>query len=604
VVALGMMVFGTGSALAARESDELTGTITGSGTSAFGTPYGVAVDNSAGGSAGDVYVTDPSESRVEKFDAAGNFLLMFGKEVNVTTGGDICPIAPTDVCGPGTFGSGAGGFSSPNYIAVDSAAGPSAGDIYVSDGNGVVQKFDPTGALVTSWGNGGALTAGATAGFGPIGGITVTPSGTFVVFNYYGEVFEFAPAGTPTAYYKVAGASNTGGLAADGSGHLFKDNQGYPSTTWEKFAQGTGNDVGSVNLESSGSGIAYDPTHEDLYISNSGSVERYRFTGNDTVLQGHFPCTFKPGAGCGPTDAFGEGDLSFAAGIGVRWSTGVVYVADAEQGADKVDIFAPVILPEARVEAPTGLSQFSLRLHGTVDSAQGPALTNCHFEYGTTTAYDSSAPCEPGGALSGEVPVGANLVGLAPETTYHYRLVAEGGGQTYRSGDQTVVTGPPAMPVIKSTTASGLTNTGAVLSSTIDPGGAPLVYRFEYGPTPAFGTRTFPAGPLQPAAGGAVTASLALGGLTPGVTYYFRVLATNFSGTVFGPVETFTTLGGGDTAAAPPAAAVRAAPAPEPAKCKKGFALKKGKCVKSPAKKKKHHKRKHKPSHHHKGKKR
>ena len=54
----------------------------GSGTNALSSPTGIAVDNSDGASVGDVYVSDTAKHRVEKFDSAGNFLLMFGKGVN------------------------------------------------------------------------------------------------------------------------------------------------------------------------------------------------------------------------------------------------------------------------------------------------------------------------------------------------------------------------------------------------------------------------------------------------------------------------------------------------------------------------------------------
>jgi hypothetical protein len=44
-------------------------------------PSGVAVDNTSGPSAGDIYVTDPANHRVEKFNAAGEFLFMLGTGV-------------------------------------------------------------------------------------------------------------------------------------------------------------------------------------------------------------------------------------------------------------------------------------------------------------------------------------------------------------------------------------------------------------------------------------------------------------------------------------------------------------------------------------------
>lgn len=81
-----------------------------------------------------------------------------------------------------------------------------------------------------------------------------------------------------------------------------------------------------------------------------------------------------------------------------------------------------------------------------IDSAQLNAyvnphhstLTDCHFVWGSGGALDHSAPCEaplaeeaftlPGG--EGDVQVSARISGLAPSTTYSYRLVATNGGGT------------------------------------------------------------------------------------------------------------------------------------------------------------------------------
>ncbi|MBX7223363.1 MAG: choice-of-anchor D domain-containing protein [Blastocatellia bacterium] len=50
--------------------------------------------------------------------------------------------------------------------------------------------------------------------------------------------------------------------------------------------------------------------------------------------------------------------------------------------------------------------------------------TSIVFEYGTTTGYGSQTPSQGVGAGTVEVPVSANLSGLAPNTTYHFRLKA------------------------------------------------------------------------------------------------------------------------------------------------------------------------------------
>jgi hypothetical protein len=72
-------------------------------------PTGIAVD-----SAGAIYVHESANRRVQKFDTAGNFLLMFGGEVNKTTGADVCTKADVeggDVCGTGVSGTADGFFS-------------------------------------------------------------------------------------------------------------------------------------------------------------------------------------------------------------------------------------------------------------------------------------------------------------------------------------------------------------------------------------------------------------------------------------------------------------------------------------------------------------
>src|SRR5215467_2110163 len=95
----------------------------------------IAVDNSAGPSAHDVYVSDTFRYRVLKFGPAGELILMFGDEVDATTGGDVCTAASGDQCKAGVPSpfeipddQPSSGFSYPSDLAVDSSAGPTAGD--------------------------------------------------------------------------------------------------------------------------------------------------------------------------------------------------------------------------------------------------------------------------------------------------------------------------------------------------------------------------------------------------------------------------------------------------------------------------------------------
>jgi hypothetical protein len=74
-------------------------------------------------------------------------------------------------------------------------------------------------------------------------------------------------------------------------------------------------------------------------------------------------------------------------------------------------------------------------LTGTVNP-RGLATTY-HFQYGTTRTYGARTPATPTGAGRRAVPAVADLIGLSPATTYHYRLVAHSRGGTARGADRT-----------------------------------------------------------------------------------------------------------------------------------------------------------------------
>ena len=130
----------------------------GSGVGEFedASPQGMAVD-----SEGDVYAVDQQNHRVQKFDAEGRFLLMFGGGVDQGPHhpGNVCTAAYVDegdVCGAGSTGTDDGQFSAEwpfsSYIAV----GP--GDkIYVGD-QGRIEEFDTNGVFT------GKIEGGVLAG--------------------------------------------------------------------------------------------------------------------------------------------------------------------------------------------------------------------------------------------------------------------------------------------------------------------------------------------------------------------------------------------------------------------------------------------------------
>ncbi len=641
----------------------LTQTVSGFGPTKFENPLGVAVDNSSGPSAGDFYVSDTSHHRVEKFNAAGNFLLMWGKEVNEGTGNpNLCTNVgpPTDKCKFGVYANGEGLTAQPSAIAVDSSSGPSAGDVYVIGGesNYGIEKFDPGGHVISSWGGSpypGSLD-GSNSPSGPfpysLEGIDVDASGHLSAWiPNESRLFTFAEDGTALTSFRANTRESTYGGFTEGGGKYFKLNRGAePEDSIEMFGP-TGTDIGQVNTGTAPTrGLAYDASRDDLftiathYPVSGPTVDMYHFSGAGEVVQADSTtCKPAPNAGCSPTESFGSEDFpsesGYPNGIGINESNGAVYVSVLSETASRIQVFKPINVPVVTTGAATGLARDSVMLNGHVDPDGAGEVSTCEFEYGTTRTYGSSAPCVPASTttatdVSTQLPDGT----LASATTYHYRLVAgnsngdrpakdltfttppavgdvttggtadlgkltatldggftgdgvdtayhfeygpttsygqstpdvdqgtAGGAQSisatidhlyayyiyhYRlvthnkygttvGADKSFRTLPPELPVVESSFSSGVAGSGATLNAAIDPGEGLTVYRFEYGPGLPYGFHTLVAGPIDPE-GPSHTATASLPNLSPGITYHFRVVATNFSGTTFGPDETFTT---------------------------------------------------------------
>jgi hypothetical protein len=65
--------------------------------------------------------------------------------------------------------------------------------------------------------------------------------------------------------------------------------------------------------------------------------------------------------------------------------------------------------------------------------------TTVLFEWGTTSAYGNTTPVQSIGKATTNVAVTADLIGLTPDTLYHYRVVATNSVGTTEGGDVTFV---------------------------------------------------------------------------------------------------------------------------------------------------------------------
>jgi hypothetical protein len=96
--------------------------------------------------------------------------------------------------------------------------------------------------------------------------------------------------------------------------------------------------------------------------------------------------------------------------------------------------------PAVTTNAASGVTDTAAALNGTVNP-EGDATTY-QFDYGTTTSYGSSVPVPAGSAGTGTTAVTetANVTGLQPSTTYHYRIEATNSAGTTLGADQTFTT--------------------------------------------------------------------------------------------------------------------------------------------------------------------
>ena len=164
----------------------------GTGEGQFGNPQGIAIDP-----AGDVYVADTDNDRVQKFSADGTFVTEWGSP-----------------------GSGDGEFS--GVYAVDT---DTAGNVYVLDiGNQRVQKFTSTGAFITKWGSPGS----GDGQFSAPTGIAVDPAGNVYVIEVgNSRIQKFTSTGTFITKWGSFGSGDGQfggghmGIAADDFGNVY-----------------------------------------------------------------------------------------------------------------------------------------------------------------------------------------------------------------------------------------------------------------------------------------------------------------------------------------------------------------------------------------------
>jgi phosphodiesterase/alkaline phosphatase D-like protein len=341
-----------------------------------------------------------------------------------------------------------------------------------------------------------------------------------------------------TTYHFRVSAKNAGGIS-EGSDQTFKTLPNAPTVV-------TGA-ASSVTQTSATMNATVNP--------NGGGVSKCRFE------WGEEPGVLIFAASCASLPGSGETAVPVSASLTGLIPTRPYYyrisatnAGGTSQGAERTFTALPNP-PTVVTEAASSVTATSATLNATVNPNNGE-VSECKFEYGTTTAYGSSAPCTPTpGPVEHPVAVAAAITGLTPNTTYHFRISATTAGGTSTGSDQTFKTLTPP-PTVVTEAASAVAQTSATLHATVNPNGLEVSEcKFEYGTTTSYGSSA-PCTPSPGSGTSPVAVSAAVTGLVANTTYHFRIVAKNLAGTSNGSDQTFKTLSSSPTAVSEAASSV------------------------------------------------
>jgi hypothetical protein len=546
----------------------------------------------AGAPNGNIYVADAQNHRVQELTSTGRFVLMFGREVNETTKGDLC--TAEEIASKGVVCKAGAEGDSPLSVAVD----PVSGDVYAAesvegpDGWGErVQKFTADGQFVSEVGRDvnetkktnlctreeevkEAVTCGLPAPYeGPEAGsfnfeigeaanlLAVGPNGSL----YVGEesrVQEFTSAGQPAGEIAVEPGVKVDAVAVDQSENVYLYVRGSINVIREFSKEGSELSSLTVAAEEAGAqvieirGLAVDSqghlavtvaqqrgasttTFGALYEASTGRLlSRFQTSGFQTFGNQVEGIGFNPGGELYAAGGQSQDVLAYTPKTIAELSTGTAAcVPGAEHETDAI---------------------FDCTINGEVDP-EGVAETEAWFQWGLSPALGAQTPKQPV-AGAGSFPT---VIAVRPNSAFYYELVAEDQNikvPEMLAGERQAASTPLVAPSILGTPSTVfVTSSAAVLAAQLNPENASTEYLFEYATSAAAlqacagGVRngSCPGVAITPAEQsnvyGQVGVSLEAGGLQPSTSYSDRLFAEDTSADKreqfarTGPIASFTT---------------------------------------------------------------
>lgn len=317
------------------------------GTKGAGAGQVSGADEDAIDGAGDVWIADNTNNRVDVFSSSGAFIETIGWGVtNGKAEAEVC----TSSCQAGIEGGGNGEFKHPWGIAINK----SAGDVYVSDqGNNRIEELEvSTGKWVRSF---GAFGKGEGQ-FNSPNGVAVDPSGNVWVTDYgFNRIEEFSSTGSFTKmigwgvrngeaklekciFECREGLEGSGegqfkgpkGIATDASGNVYVTDFG--NNRVEELSS-SGAFLGQFGSAGSGNGqfsgpvtLAVDPNTGNVLVTDQGNSRVQEFSPSHAYI-GQFG-----------TSGSGNGQFASPQGIAVNNSS-YAYVVDSSNG--RIQQWAP-----------------------------------------------------------------------------------------------------------------------------------------------------------------------------------------------------------------------------------------------------------------------